>query len=273
MKTLVELKELVNNINFDNFKKEKIKKLTQKLPRVTTFEKEVSKNKNENLTIAEIKKLVEEINKKAKTVSIPSDKNKLFDDWFKQQVFQAVVFEFENKGVNDYHHWKKVFNKIQGIYGQKEIDLILGLEEFIPIFKTIKGERISSSLLETKNLNFFSIRQKISISRKNLIKPITFENLVKDPKNENKTIKELKDLVAQHNNKLKEQKEQKELTVKDVIQGALYSDFKVFGEPVALYMMKKFFFDEKILSNKKLEKFLKEVTQHNNLFAEFAKIQ
>ena len=97
-----------------------------------------------------------------------------------------------------------------------------------------------------------------------------FVYLVKDPKNENKTIKELKDLVAQHNNKLKEQKE---LTVKDVIQGALYSDFKVFGEPVALYMMKKFFFDEKILSNKNLEKFLKEVTQHNNLFAEFAKIQ
>ena len=86
----------------------------------------------------------------------------MFDDWFKQQVFQAVVFEFDNKGENDYHHWKKVFNKIQGIYGQKE--------------------------------------------------------------------------------------------------------------PVALYMMKKFFFDEKILSNKKLEKFLKEVTQHNNLFAEFTKI-
>lgn len=238
MKTLVELKELVNNINFDNFKKEKIKELTQKLPRVTTFEKEVSKNKNENLTIAEIKKLVEENNKKAKTVPTPSDKNKLFDDWFKQQVFQAVVFEFDNKGENDFHHWKKVFNKIQGIYGQKEIDLLLGLEEFIPLFKTIKEERISSCLLETKNLNFFSIRQKIRIFRKNLIKPITFENLVKEPKNENKTIKELKDLVAQHNNKLKEQKE---LTVKDVIQGALYSDFKVFGEPVALYMMKKFY--------------------------------
>ena len=37
MNTLVELKELVNNINFDNFKKEKIKELTRKLPRVTTF--------------------------------------------------------------------------------------------------------------------------------------------------------------------------------------------------------------------------------------------
>lgn len=46
MKTLVELKELVNNINFDNFKKEKIKKLTQKLPRVTTFEKEVTQHNN-----------------------------------------------------------------------------------------------------------------------------------------------------------------------------------------------------------------------------------
>lgn len=271
MKTLVELKELVNNTNFDNFKSEKIKELTPKVPRKTTFEKEASKKKNENLTIAEIKKLVEENNKKSETVLTTSDKNKLFDDWFKQQVFQAIVIEFENKGENDFRHWNKVFNKIQGIYGNKEIDLLVGLEELTPLFKTIKGERISSELSETKNLSLYSIRQQIRIARKNLIQPISLEDLLKDPKNENKTIKELRDLVAQHN---KEVEEQKELTVKDVIQEALYSDFKVFGDPVALYITEKFSLDlNEIVSFKKLQNFKQKVSQHNNLFAEFTKIQ